>query len=329
MIFTPNQRYYSAILDVYADITTNFSRLNTENKLAFVIFSCLQSNGTLAICEVCRHLLSNIDVYRYELDNECNGCFWTLLIKVGKETSFKSVGTCTTPRFTHFNKGSIFQFEKYGDYILDQFQLLNDEQSYEEMHLAFERVQENIEKKVFGIGDITSLPFLQVCSLIGLLPLRVATFATVKIGGPANFLTLGNSHVSAPTVFKTMHKEFSDLWGPQVTEAYLENSSCEHFRTISRRCMKKEKSLLCLFKESPLFSAERGIKKDVVPLYAHRGLTNCIMSLFYLNVDDKGCVELHMRGLKLNLESRIVEGSEPIALRSFDDASIHHYYTYK
>ena len=317
-------------MDAFADITVNFSRLNTENKLAFAVFASIQSNGSLAICDICRHLLSNVDAYRFELDQDCKGSFWTLMINVATGTSFKSVGTCTSPRCTHFNKGSIFQFDHFYEYILDQFNQLKPDQPEIEMHEAFVRVQSNIEKHVFGIGHVTSLPFLQVCALIGLLPLKAATFATVKRGGPASFFSNTESQLPVPEQFEILHREQSQIWGNQVTEAYLENASCELHRTANKRNRTNEgqKGLECLFEESPLFSSVCGDKKDILVVYSHRGIERCIQSLFYLNVDDKGEVELHMKTLKMNLTSRVVEEHGTIALRSFDDASVHHSYNY-
>ena len=329
-VFLLLKRYYSAIIDAYCDLTVNFSRLHERNRLAFVSFCTLQCNGTLPICEITRIIMKNVDVFRVILEQEYNGCFWKLMIQIGTESNFKAVGTSTAPRCTHFTGGSVFPFDIHADFILDQFESFKRCKSDKELHDTMMKVQAAIENSVNGVGVVNSLPFLQLSALIGLIPLKVATFATVKEGGPSMILGMDDNNGNVKENFVKLHQEFSHIWGNQFTEAYLENTLCELNRTISRRCPPNHpRSIDALFKESTYYSNKRSLKKDAIVMYSHRGLKRSLQSLFHIDVDKKGNPHLCMHGHEVDIKDMNVSIQEQLILSSLNDASIHSFYAYK
>ena len=97
------------------------------------------------------------------------------------------------------------------------------------------KIQTSIEATIYSTGVVNSLQFLQLLALIGLIPLKVATFATVKAGGPLIILGMDDNNGIPKENFVKLHQEFSHIWGNQFTEAYLENTLCELNRTMCRQ----------------------------------------------------------------------------------------------
>ena len=111
-----------------------------------------------------------------------------MAVNVATSYKFKSVGSSREQRFQISGQGRIFDFGRYCDGILrkfSEFDLIADND--EALFPKFCETMDYMREEVGNVGHITALKFMQLSSLIGLLPLRVSTFAEVKGGAPKKY----------------------------------------------------------------------------------------------------------------------------------------------
>lgn len=327
-------RYYSAILDAFADINSNMSPMNEVNSLGFAIFCTIQSNGTLAISEVLRNMAGDSwEMSRNRFEDKYRSSLWDMLIDIAKDTSFTCVGSCSNSRCQINTAGEIFEFHRHSDFILSLFKTVKEEMSIEEMQSQVIAVKKSIVKHVLRVGPITALWLIQCSSLIGLLPLKVATLAHVENGGPAKLMKLANPTLNVEDTFNFLHHSFSEIWGPRFTMAYLENLLCELFRELQQTIGYKKhfgspEAIRALCNSDESIRKKPSPQKDTIAIYLHRGIEHCIPSMFSVEVDDNGNASLQMQMYNLDVSTKTVLLGKSVRITSFNDASVQYHYNF-
>ncbi len=325
-------RYHSSNMDVFRDIVSNLGMMNKRNKLAFAAFATIQCNGTLPVSELLRHLArDNWSIREQYCGRRYDRCFWRLAIDVSGSYSFKSVGSSREQRFQISNQGRIFEFGRYCDDILDLFARCesNVADNDVEMFPRFCEVLLRLKENVNGMGHIIALKFVQLCSLIGLLPLRFSTYAMVDCGGPAEILSTVSGNPSE--YFGDLHAEFESIWGKRFTLSYLENLLCELNRerknTLPRSSgiPRLAEDLECLHKVEGSFRKAPSKQKDHFCLYSHRGLERCVPTL-YRTVLVGGRWKIEAQPVRLVAGSRSVKLVDKFVVECIDDSVLDHLY---
>ena len=328
-------RYYSAILDAFADLNSNISPMNEVNSLAFAIFCTIQSNGTLAISEVLRNIAADSwEMSRNRFQDEYKSSLWDMLIDIAKDTSFTCIGSCSNSRCQINTAGQIFELDHHSDFILSLFKTVKEDMSLEEMLTQVIAVKKSIVKHVLRVGPITALWLIQCSSLIGLLPLKVATLAHVENGGPAKLMKLANPTLNVEDTFNFLHHSFSAVWGPRFTMAYLENLLCELFRELQQTIGYKKhfgspEAIHALCNSDESLPKKPSPQKDTIAIYLHRGIKHCIPSMFFVEVDDNGNASLQMQMYNVDVSTRTVSLGESVRITSFGDASVLYHYNFE
>ena len=330
-------RYLSLFLDAYCDIRANIvggEMMNRKNKLGYCAFVAIQCNGSLAIAEIVRKLSMDkwIPARRHFKNTSPKQCLWSMLVEIGKEISFSSLGSCTRPRFQISIGKNEFQFESVHQLILREFEKLDPSDPKDLLYRKFTELFTFLKKKVKHIGHVTGLKFLQMSALLGLLPLQVACFATVDSGGPGKIMKIFDPIEHPNIIFRRMHSEFSEIWGPRFTMAYFENLLCELSRELNATIPKDKKKQITtddftlLHRVGGHFTKEPSMQEDHLVMFAHRGLKNCVSNLFRLNVDSSGNVLIEMKSLSIDVEERTVSPSRTLKFDSIDRMCVESYY---
>lgn len=298
-------RYHSSNVDAFRDLMTNLGGMGRKNRLAFACFASIQSNSTLPVAELLRILAMNKWSIKSDFyGKKYNGSFWDMAVNVATLHKFKSVGSSREQRFQISGQGKIFDFGRYCDGMLrkfSEFDLLADND--EALFPKFCETMNYMREEVGNVGHIIALKFVQLSSLIGLLPLRVSTFAEVRGGAPEKILAMVDGQ---PTqCFMELVNEFRELWGHRFTPAYLENLLCELYREMTNtvQCGKDDlvpNDVKCLHKVGGAFKKRASKKKDHFALYSHRGLKRCIPSLYRTVLDSSNRWKLEVQPLIFN-----------------------------
>ena len=326
-------RYHSSNLDVFRDISSNLGFMDRKNKLAFAAFACIQCNGTLPVSELLRQLAKDNWSICHDFRGErFNKCFWELAINVSKSFCFKSIGSSKEQRYQISNQGKVFQFHTYSNDILSLYDRCgsNVRDNDKDMFPRFCEVMTQLKENVTGIGHINGLKFVQLCSLIGILPLRFSTYATVEAGGPAEILRFVSENPSQ--YFVKLHQEFKAIWGERFTMSYLENLLCELNReqknTLALRqqdATTSAEKLECLHNVDGAFQKVQSKQKDHFCLYAHRGLERCLPTL-YRTVLIGGRWKIEAQPIRLKIGSSSVKMVDKFVVESIDDSVLNHLY---
>ena len=324
-------RYHSSNLDAFRDLSSNLGGMRRKNKLAFVSFACIQSNSTLPVSELLRILAIN----KWAIKSQFYGpkykqSFWAMAIDISTKYKLKSVGSSREPRFQISGQGKIFDFERYCNGILGKFGEFNAlSDNDEELFPKFCETMEYMRQQVGNVGHVLSLKFVQLSSLIGLIPLRISTYAEVKGGSPEKLL--GLIHPKPSQLFMELVDEFRELWGNRFTHAYLENLLCELHRELKNTVQCGNDGLVsndikCLLATQGSFAKKPSKKKDHLTLYSHRGLQRCIPSLYRTVLNSGNRWKLEVQPLNFRPESKSVKLMEKMIVDSIDDQELQHLY---
>jgi len=321
-------RYHSLNIDAYRDIHTNIGLNSLENKLAFVIFAAVQCNSTLPVAELVRIM----SMEEWKIKNDLYGrkyceSFWDLIIDVSETFKFKKVGSSHEQRFQFSSQGHIFEFKKYSDAILQQFEQFAGVDDSSELFEVYLETLKWIKKNVRCIGHILGIKFLQLSSFVGLLPLEVSTFASVETGGPAKLLKIFCE--DSTNAFQELHTEFSEVWGNKFTASYFENMLCELQRELQATTGQKQssvKDVQLLHRREGGYIKKHSKKKDHIVLYSHRGLENCISNLYRTSVNLRGERHIEVQSFDLDFHSGQVRKKDLIAVKDLDDKCLDHLY---
>ena len=322
-------RYHSLNVDAYRDILSNLGGMNKENKLAFSVFASVQCNSTLPVAELLRHLAGdNWAIRKLFHGNKYKNSFWDMAVDVANHTKFKQVGSSREQRFQISGQGEVFNFHKYKEDLLSNFSRFWSASSSQELYSMFDETVTWLKSNVRNIGHVIAIKLLQLSSLIGLLPLEVSTFASVEGGGPGKLLKL--FFHDPKTAFLQMHEDLSQVWGPRLTKAYLENLLCELYRELQatsgkNRCFKKF-DIRHVHTVNGVAQKKLSTKKDHVVMYSHRGVKNSMSNMFRTSLDSRGKWQLEVQSFEINPKERKVSKRPIVAVPWIDDRSLDHLY---
>ena len=325
------QRYLSAFCDCYADIKANVlgdTGGTPKNILAFCLFSTIQSNGSLFVAEVVRNMAMRNWSISQRFSIQYKSSLWSMMIDIAKKVKLSTVGSCTKPRFQISIGNNILNFEKCCPGILHQFCSFKTSDSQKVSYDKFLCLLDYLKKNVKYIGHVTGLKFIQLSALLGLLPLKVATFAAVDSGGPGKLIRLCQDTNDPNRVFLKLHKDFERIWGPRFTMAYFENLLCELYRELSETVRKKKVvgDLDILHKKGGRFCKIRSPLDDHIILHAHRGMKQCISNLFRIDINGSGNARLEMQVFKFDEHERKVTAIHKVQADSIAKIAVESYY---
>ena len=297
-------------VDAYNDLEANLAGstgFSTKDTLAFCLFCTVQCNGSLAIADIVRNLAFDDWKEGKKYNSKFGRSLWNLLLCTSVDTKFTSVGSCTQPRYQITIGRSIFNFDDSHEIILQQFSNLTKYDKPDVLYQKFTELLDYLKKHVKHIGHVTGLKFIQLSSLLGLLPLRVATFGTVDSGGPARLLASVDSSVSPKFLFRSLLSDLQEVYGKRCSGSYLENLLCELKREMaqySRKHGKRDSSPLDLYsrdRNNATSNRCASPQKDHLVLYQHRGFEQLLNNLYSLHIDNSGKVSLQMQIFKLDM----------------------------
>ena len=232
--------------------------MSIKDTIEYACFCTMICNGTSGVAQMKNKLMSSpksrIDTraYFFTKMDEQGETFYDVLIHLWRKHKINPKsnhpGACTDPRFqttactTNWGEKSKLIFRKCKE--LFQSDDISTNQSMMKARVKaltdyLGRQKDANKRTMFsGAGPFTTGCFIQVLSLLGVIPLYCFTYAEV-IGpkqGSAKFIKLGlkepclspkkcNEHLLK------IHEDFCGVWGPLITIALLENMFCELFRS--------------------------------------------------------------------------------------------------
>ena len=325
-------RYQSTNVDAFIDISNHLGKMSPTNTLAFAAFATIQSNSTLPVAEILRLFAQNDWSIKNDfLGARYNGCLWRTMIDVAERTKFKKIGSSRESRFQINTMGKVFEFAKYDSLILNRFSRFSDKDSDEMLYAQFEETLQFLKVKVKHVGHVTGLKFIQLSSILGLLPLKIATFANVESGGPGKLLRLFDPDPN--DMFQRIHSEFASIWGGNFTFAFLENVLCELLRELQATLGKSKDihadELSCLHKSGGKFHKLSSHKKDHIVLYSHRGFKNSMQTLFRIKVIPNGKAVLEVRKFEVDYHNSCISCCKKIVVDNIFDIRVTSMYNYQ
>ena len=285
--------------------------------LDLVCFFSFRSNGTTAIAEVHRAIMRDREYY-FERYNDHDGTFYEFLFEVCKKVNPNHCpGSCTSQR-CNFSAGSnntvwsvhrkrfLKLFKKFGEWGTESSNF--DREHCERVTMEIidyistaKKRSDKSKKKFLGASDFSTIQFIQMSALLGLIPPYCATYIELRSDslGPSKFIQAGLkkklSSEECNDFLKTVHGEVTDIWGNSITLSLMENLLCELNRcynaTSSRLQPKKEKGKkrrkveydVDIITDPSKFVDSR--TKDVLYKDEMRG---CMQNLFILKFNGRG-----------------------------------------
>ena len=323
-------RYISAFVDAFGDIHFNFKKLKQCDRLALVCFFSIQCNGSLPICELTRRLIVMKDYLLPMLETHFCGSFWDLIIFVSRSTSFACLGSSKQMRCTISTRGLEFDFNRYRKTIMNQlqkFSVRDDDticyQKYKEVY-HFLRDKKNVKM----CGPFGAQMLLHCSAMVGLVPFRVASMASVVDGGPYNVIKLCDPDCNVEDTFEKAHSDIRQIYGDGYTRAYAENTLCEIKRISQRRSVKlglHDTSLETYINPDTNTNSVGSTKTDCIALYQHRGMEHCMQVLFRLKISNNRRYQLEAKRFKVDWVSRVVRQDQIVVIDDWDDEDVDEY----
>ena len=325
-------RYISAIVDAYRDISTNMGPMTPKNGLAFSIFACVQSNSAQPVAELVRLLSKdNWSIKTHFRGNKYKGCLWSLIIDVCDTTKFKQIGSSRSPRYQISSGGEVFRFKRYSDTILKMFLTFKAGESDEKLFEKFLGSMRFLKNSIRNIGHVTALKLMQLSAIIGLLPLKVSTFACVEGGAPSKILRAVAPTSDPNTTFQNIYSDFRTMLGEKFTMSYLENMLCELQRELQATLQKKNyipDDVKCLMTERGTSRKKGSNKEDNIFFYSHRGLEKCIGNLYRIIDKTDGVCELEVQSFEIDGNTHEVHKRKKLTVTSITDRALDDLYLY-
>ena len=178
--------------------------MNRKRCLAYILFATYTCNGTSVIAEIVRMMEDRTlpwykDTSDFSLD-EFDGDFYRLLCFLAEQMFFKAAGSCTNPRHTFTNPNSPYNFHQHSDALLKDLETISKQPTslYKTWIPSFidhiVKSSEGPQAHYKGTGLVVAHNYVQLCSLLGLIPLKCYQYAaTMKCSGnystgPAKFI---------------------------------------------------------------------------------------------------------------------------------------------
>ena len=323
-------RYISILGDAFGDLHFNFKRLTQMDRLALVCFFSVQCSGPLPVAELVRRIMSDRDHYKRLLKHTFGGDFWSFIIHVSRQSSFKSIGSSKEQRCTPSNRGKVFDFHSYSEAIMKQMKRFYPLDSENETQKKYVQMYSYLcdRNRIKMCGPFGAQLMLQCSAVVGLLPARVGTMAQVIGGGPADVLSLVYDKDLVTQSFEKLYKNFSEIYGPRFTRAYAENTLCEMKRVTKRRSIANDHQTMRFedyLNPSDNVSKLMSTKTDCIALYSHRGLKNCIQVMFRFVTNNIGSYILEARRFSVDIDTKRVYPERTVQMFSWDDEDYDEY----
>ena len=193
----------TATKEAFFDSTTNKKAMRKKDCLAFIVFCAVRCNGSAVIAEIVRMMEDeNLPWYQdfnshYEVFSFFEENYYEVLCFLADQMFFGPPGCCTNPRHTYTNPDLLYDFEKHSEILLKDLKELGTTPA-NKLQAATKTLMTTIIKKNHvhykGFGHVVAHDYIQMCSLLGLIPLKCYTFAAIVEGssknqtGPAKFI---------------------------------------------------------------------------------------------------------------------------------------------
>ena len=177
--------------------------MTKKDCLAFIVFCAVRCNGSAVIAEIVRMMEDeNLPWYQdhkphYEVLSYFEDNFYKVLCFLADQMFFGPPGCCTNPRHTYTNPDLDYDFEKHSKILMKDLNELRTAPAARLQSATKSLMTDIIKKKLLhykGFGHVVAHDYIQMCSLLGLIPLKCYTFAALvecssnNQTGPAKFL---------------------------------------------------------------------------------------------------------------------------------------------
>ena len=308
----------------YLDIHVNLIAMDVRSTIEYACFATLVCQGTTGMAEIHRQLMKNREYYQSIYYGTGASFFDYLKDRWDEFMPDKALGACSSNRFNYPNcttdwsrlSKKIYKlFMKFhrDSRTTSRKVLMNEMVSKISSILMFGKNENN--HMIFpGSGKFTTVLFLQLSSLLGLIPLYCSSFAEIVEPkyGPGSLIrnAMNDPKKSAVECNKELvevQKKFYKIWGGLLTLALLENMFCELYRSFGA-------SVENYLKQNPQTKASPGLEilfdeqycvesnaKDIFFFDEARG---CMQNLFLVRSTGPG--ESELRPMLLMKHSALV-----------------------
>ena len=314
-ILNDAQALLASLVFFYLDIHINLISMDVRSAIEYCCFACFVNQGTSGIAEIHRQCMKDREYYQHIfIENEMN--FYDFLRDRWMEfMPDKTVGACFGKRFDFPNCKT--DWSKLSDKIFDVLMKFHEEDNITSSKLKMDKILAEVchilrtekkgkgkKKMVYpGAGPFTTVLFIQLASLLGLIPLYCFHHADIVKPslGPGSLIRIGEKNdklngKQCNEIFRSVQSQFMKIWGSVVTLALIENMCCELYRSFGATLdtyQKKNKG-----RQSP----EPGLEivlddkyrqpssgKDI---FYHDEARGCVQNLFLVRQSGKGECEL-------------------------------------
>ncbi len=298
---------------IFIDLSVNFFAMNIGDALDYICFTCIRCNGTTLIAEIHRRIMLDRELYlsRRIEHNSLYEFLYSIAVDI-QGTS--AVGSCSENRFTFSGGSNCTSWNVHQNDLLEVIKNCFPSDLYHSPSkkkydravraLMTELLSVDVvtkKKKYIGIGDMGSIQFVQMSSLLGLIPLYCFQYNSIRSTklGPAKFIarsySKNNTDISLEEynrIFQTIQREFQEIWGSKITSSLLENTLCELWRSYKRtvRAMKKEVSEIGV---DVITNQSLFVDSSVKDVYYYDDRRQCIQNIFNIQTSGKGLTYLH------------------------------------
>ena len=232
----------------YLDIHVNVIEMDVKATIEYCCFVCFVCQGSSGMAEIHRRLMKDRAHYQ-ELYYQQKGSFFDFLKYLWNEfMPHKGFGACNDNRFTFSNCTT-----NWGDLSEDLFDVLmsfHEVENVTSSKAEMERIVREVVRKLrtdkkqdgkmkyAGSGPFTTVLFIQMASLLGLIPLYCFSYADIEKAslGPGSLIRNGLKKpkyrsASCNAYLRKAHQTFLNIWKSAITFALFENMACELHRS--------------------------------------------------------------------------------------------------
>ena len=299
----------SMMVFAHLDIHLNVVQMNVKNTIEYCCFATLTNQGTSGVAEIHRCLMKDRIHYK-TMFKESNVSFFEFMVDRWREfMPEKAVGACSGKRFTFPNcKTDWSELSKELFDVLKIFWTIEknkwtkknlDEVLAKVTYVLRDGKYSQTNRMLFpGAGPFTTIMFLQLASLLGLIPLYCFSYADIHSSdyGPGSLIKVleKNEDVTGSECNDKLvesHACFEDIWGEVVTKALFENMFCEFSRSYSQ-------SLINFYKKHPkstpkpdldiIADPKYRVESSATDIIFNDEARNCVQNFFLVRQTGKG-----------------------------------------
>ena len=280
------------------------------------------------MAEIHRRLMKRREYYRKKYQEE-GLTFFNFLKRRWKEfMPHKAVGACSDNRFNFTNCRT-----DWSDLVEEIYQLFMRFQEVPNPTSNKTRMQatlvdicrllrtetdENGKSFFKGAGPFTTVLFLQMASLLGLIPLHCYSYADIfnASHGPGSLIRVAKQKpkytaANCDKYLKEVHQTLVKIWSPSITLSLLENMFCEIYRSYNE-------SVKVYYTKNPKTFPKPGldillddnyrVESTASDVFFHDERRDCVQNLFLVRQTGSG--ESDLRPMLLMKHSRAVKDGD-------------------